>query len=89
MNRKILALALAALLLALSWAAAEAPAPRAEIKTGDILCFGYGPYSISHVGIYIGNGQMVHASTYTTGVIISDFDSTYYTNNFVGAKRVV
>ena len=40
MNRKILALALAALLLALSWAVAEAPAPRAEIKAGDVLCFG-------------------------------------------------
>lgn len=40
MSRKILALALAALLLALSWAVAEAPAPRAEIKAGDVLCFG-------------------------------------------------
>jgi hypothetical protein len=31
---------------------------------------------------------MIHASTYTTGVIISDFDSTNYPSNFVGAKRV-
>ena len=60
---------------------------RDNIQPGDILCFGYGPYSISHVGIYIGNGQMVHASTYTTGVIYSDFDA-YYNRMFVGAKRV-
>ncbi len=59
-----------------------------DLQPGDILCFGYGPYSVGHVGIYIGNGQMIHASTYTTGVIISDL-SGYYTTNFVGAKRVV
>ena len=60
---------------------------RDSLQPGDILCFGYGPYSISHVGIYIGNNQMVHASTYTTGVIYSDFDA-YYNRMFVGAKRV-
>lgn len=60
-----------------------------DLQPGDLLFFGYGPYSVTHVGMYIGNDQMIHASTYTTGVIISDFDSTYYTNMFVGAKRVV
>ena len=59
-----------------------------DLQPGDILCFGYGPYSVGHVGIYIGNGQMIHASTYSTGVIVSDL-SGYYTTNFVGAKRVV
>jgi len=59
-----------------------------DLQPGDILCFGYGPYSVGHVGIYIGDGQMIHASTYTTGVIVSDL-SGYYTTNFVGAKRVV
>ena len=43
---------------------------------------------MGHVGIYIGDGQMIHASTYTTGVIVSDL-SGYYSNSFVGAKRVV
>ncbi len=55
---------------------------------GDVLCFGYGTGSITHVGIYIGNGEMVHASTSTTGVIISDIDSNYYTRMYVGAKRI-
>lgn len=65
------------------------PVAKGDLQPGDLLFFGYGPYSVGHVGMYIGNNQMIHASTYTTGVIISDFDSTYYTNNFVGAKRVV
>lgn len=42
----------------------------------------------THVGIYIGNGQFVHASTSTTGVIISDMNSAYYTTGFVGARRL-
>jgi len=59
-----------------------------SLALGDVLCFGYGTGSITHVGIYIGSGQMIHASTYNTGVIVSDIDSGYYTRMFVGAKRI-
>ena len=61
---------------------------RDALQPGDILCFGYGPYSITHVGMYVGDGQMIHASTSSTGVIYSDINSDYYTRMFVGAKRV-
>jgi len=61
---------------------------RDSLALGDVLCFGYGSGSITHVGIYIGSGQMIHASTYNTGVIVSDIDSGYYTRMFVGAKRI-
>ena len=54
-----------------------------------MLCFGYGPTSITHVGIYIGDGKMVHASTSSTGVITSDIYSDYYTRMYVGAKRIL
>lgn len=60
-----------------------------SLQPGDVLCFGWGPKSITHVGIYIGDGQMVHASTSSTGVITSDIDSDYYTRMFVGAKRIL
>ena len=60
-----------------------------QLQPGDILCFGYGPTSVGHVGLYIGNNQMVHASNSRTGVIITDLSNTYYTNNYVGAKRIV
>ena len=59
-----------------------------DLQPGDVLCFGYGPNSVGHVGLYIGNGQMVHASTYITGVIVSDIGSSYGTT-FVGAKRII
>ena len=61
---------------------------KANLQPGDLLFFGYGPYSITHTGIYVGNGQMIHASTSTTGVIYSDITSGYYSRMLVGAKRV-
>lgn len=41
------------------------------------------------MGIYIGGGQFIHASTSSTGVIISDMDSAYYTTGFVGGRRIL
>ena len=50
---------------------------------------GTGSKRASHVGIYIGNNQFVHASTSTVGVIVSDMDYAYYTTGFVGGRRLV
>lgn len=44
-----------------------------EMQPGDLLFYsGDGDYGIGHVSMYIGNGQVVHASTPSTGIIISD-----------------
>ena len=61
-----------------------------EAKAGDLVFFNSGNSSkrATHVGIYTGNGKFVHASTSTTGVIISDLNSSYYTNTYVGARRL-
>lgn len=42
-----------------------------EIQKGDLIFFGSSPEAISHVGIYIGDSQMIHSSTPATGIIIS------------------
>ena len=60
-----------------------------ELQQGDLVFFSSNGYSVTHVGIYIGDGQFVHASTSTTGVIISDLNSSYYTRVWFGAKRIV
>lgn len=44
---------------------------RENIQEGDLVFFGTTPSNISHVGIYIGDGQMIHSSTPATGIIIS------------------
>lgn len=44
---------------------------KVDIKQGDLIFFGATLSSISHVGIYIGEGKMIHSSTPATGIIIS------------------
>ena len=44
-----------------------------EIQAGDLLFYSGGS-GINHVTIYMGNGQVVHASSSTTGIIISDYN---------------
>ncbi len=46
-----------------------------NIQPGDLLFYsGDGDYGIGHVSMYIGNGQVVHASSSTTGIIVSDIN---------------
>lgn len=63
---------------------------KSELQPGDLVFFSSNNgYSITHVGIYIGNNQFVHASSPKVGVVISSLDSAYYTNVWYGAKRVL
>ena len=63
---------------------------RENLIPGDLLFFrDRGTSYIGHVGIYIGNNQMVHASTSTTGVIITDLNSGYYNERYAGARRII
>ena len=55
-----------------------------EIQPGDLLFYSHGS-SIGHVAIYIGNGQIIHASTERTGIIIGN---AYYTTP-VCATRII
>lgn len=46
-----------------------------SLQPGDLLFYKYGGSTISHVAIYIGGGQIIHASTERTGIIISGMGS--------------
>lgn len=62
--------------------------PEGELREGDLLFFHtYAPYP-SHVGIYLGEGKMIHASSGSGKVVVSDMNSDYYRSRFIGAKRV-
>ncbi|PBC61940.1 hypothetical protein BKI49_22295 [Streptomyces sp. Tue6028] len=54
---------------------------RSELSPGDLVFFYSG---ISHVGIYVGNGQMIHAPNPTAPVRLAPVDSM----PFAGATRV-
>lgn len=55
-------------------------------QPGDLLFFNTeGP--ISHVGIYIGNGRMIHAANSRSGVKITNINESYWANRYAGAVR--
>lgn len=56
-----------------------------KIKPGDLIFYGSSKKSCSHVALYIGNEKVVHASTESTGIVISDY--TY--RKYVGVGRVL
>lgn len=61
---------------------------KSDLKPGDLVFFSSNGSGVTHVGIFIGGTEFVHASTSKTGVIISDLDSSYYTRVWYGAKRI-
>ena len=44
-----------------------------ELKPGDLVFYGNGKGNINHVAIYIGGGQVIHASSPKTGIKISSY----------------
>jgi len=59
-----------------------------EWQNGDLLFFRtYARYP-SHVGIYLGDGKMIHASRSQRQVVISDVNRPYFRKRLIGARRV-
>jgi lipoprotein Spr len=60
----------------------------ADARPGDFVFFRGGLFgTVNHVGIYMGGGRFVHAST-SNGVIYSSLDDDYYKKHFAGIRRV-
>lgn len=59
-----------------------------RLMAGDLLFFRRGGRHIGHVGIYLGEGKMIHASNRRRGVTITDLRQSYYQDTFVVAKRL-
>jgi cell wall-associated NlpC family hydrolase len=67
------------------------PIKRNELQPGDLVFFdtsknhkGY----VNHVGIYIGNGKFIHASSAKKKVVITSLKKPFYSQRFKGARRV-
>lgn len=62
---------------------------RSELQPGDVIAFHTTRPGISHVGIYIGNNQFVHASTRGRKVQIDSLSDPYYDKGYVTARRIL
>lgn len=62
---------------------------KANLQAGDLVFFATGGGGISHVGIYVGGGNMIHAPQSGDVVKVSNINSSYWQNAYVGAKRVL
>jgi cell wall-associated NlpC family hydrolase len=65
------------------------PVSESELKPGDVVFFS-GTYraGVSHVGLYVGGGRFIHASTENSGVCVDRLDADYYRRRYAGARRI-
>lgn len=60
-----------------------------NLKAGDLVFFAYngGKGKVYHVGLYIGDGKMLHAPHYASKVKIESMNNGVYKKNYSGARR--
>ena len=62
---------------------------KANLQAGDLVFFANTAGSgLSHVGIYAGNGQFIHAPNSRSTVSYSDLTSGYWAEHYYGARRI-
>lgn len=63
---------------------------KSDLQPGDLVIFNNNANTaIGHVGIYIGDGNFIHASNPSDGVKITTLTTGYYQKRYVGARRVI
>lgn len=71
------------------WDGVAPVASKQDLKPGDLLYFGSSEKKITHTGMYIGNGEFIHATTHEHPVVqISKLDDPYWTKLLVAMRRV-
>lgn len=66
------------------------PVARANLQPGDLVFYAFNADGvINHVGIYIGNGKMIHSPKTGDIVKTTDITTSYWTTRFVTARRII
>lgn len=65
------------------------PVSRAALQPGDLVFFSTYEPGPSHVGIYLGNGQFIHASSGAGHVTITSLANPYHRDRYIGARRII
>ncbi len=61
---------------------------RSDLRRGDLVFFRTVGKRISHVGIYVGDGEFIHAPSTGKRVSVSRLAEPYWSRRFAGAKRL-
>ncbi|MGI9533485.1 MAG: LysM peptidoglycan-binding domain-containing protein, partial [Thermodesulfobacteriota bacterium] len=61
---------------------------KGKLQKGDLVFFTTYAKFPSHVGIYIGNNNFIHASSASKRVTITNINKNYYKKRYIGAKRI-
>lgn len=62
---------------------------KSDLSYGDLVFFAADGKNVNHVGIYVGNGDFVHAPASGTVVKVSSLKTGYYANTYYTARRVI
>ncbi len=62
------------------------PVERGSLEKGDLLFFAPDGDKVSHVGIYAGNGQFIHASGKGKRIRTDSLSASYFSRTFLGAR---
>jgi cell wall-associated NlpC family hydrolase len=60
-----------------------------QLRPGDLVFFNTLRRAFSHVGIYIGNGQFIHAPRPGQDVQVGSLNNPYWAHRFDGARRFI